>query len=128
MAVKTEWEWEFLDWEAFKEAVPKMANKELFDLWELLNDRRLAVEEVLAGRAKEERKSLASDAVVATYYKPRREYDYEGSAKDAGVPEEVINRHIVTTNKIDWKAVCRDAEIKPRFSLKPERVIVKYRR
>lgn len=120
------WPWEELfDWEQFKEALPAMQDRELLDLWELLNDRRLAVEEEVTKRVKEQKHSLRTDTVRAVYYKPRREYDYEGSAKDAGVPDSIINRHIVTTRKIDWKAVCRDADIEPRLTLKPDRVLVK---
>ena len=67
--------------------------------------------------------------VTATYYQPSSTTDYEGIAKWANAPKELIDRHSKETVTVSWKSVVDDLVIgdyPAEFSKdKPARVVIK---
>lgn len=113
---------------AFKRAMDAMDARDLLALWETLEDCQQALEERIKALVMERQKTVRVDFARATYYKPRVQYDFEETAREAGASQEVIDRFTTEEikKKTDWKAVCLALKVKPPKRVLPARVIVKW--
>lgn len=63
----------------------------------------------------------------ATYYNPRKSYNYEAGARDAGVQVGMVIKHTTekTVTSVDWKAICSEIGANAPYTESPARVALK---
>ena len=63
----------------------------------------------------------------ATYYNPRKSFDYEAGARDAGVEVGMVIKHTTekTVTSVDWKAICSEMKVEAPYTESDARVALK---